>query len=129
MLKFAMPLYEAKYHETDDWMEISELELMDQLYRTYTYTKAGYDKLLRAAGFNRLEYYYPLPTYKQLESLIPLTQPSLLAFYYDYLQTLPDQDEDEITDQIKELEIKAIADGDIEQKVSSYAIIVEKANG
>jgi hypothetical protein len=36
MLKFAMPLYEAKYHETEDWMEISELELMDQLYRTYT---------------------------------------------------------------------------------------------
>ena len=35
MLKFAMPLYEAKYHEEDDWVEISELELMDQLYRTF----------------------------------------------------------------------------------------------
>ena len=35
MLKFAMPLYEAKYHEADEWTEISELELMDQLYRTY----------------------------------------------------------------------------------------------
>ncbi len=35
MLKFAMPLYEAKYHEEDEWMEVSELELMDQLYRTY----------------------------------------------------------------------------------------------
>jgi hypothetical protein len=31
-----MPLYEAKYHEEDEWMEISELKLMDQLYRTYT---------------------------------------------------------------------------------------------
>ena len=36
MLKFAMPLYEAKYFDEDDWMEVSELELMDQLYRTYT---------------------------------------------------------------------------------------------
>jgi len=35
MLKFAMPLYEAKYHEGDKWEEISELKLMDQLYRTY----------------------------------------------------------------------------------------------
>ena len=35
MLKFAMPLYEAKYHEDDEWMEISEITLMDQLYRTY----------------------------------------------------------------------------------------------
>ena len=36
MLNFAMPLYEAKYHEKDEWLEISELTLMDQLYRTYT---------------------------------------------------------------------------------------------
>ncbi len=32
---FTMPLYEAKHHGEDEWMEISELELMDQLYRTY----------------------------------------------------------------------------------------------
>jgi hypothetical protein len=35
MLNYAMPLYEAKFHERDEWMEVSELELMDQLYRTY----------------------------------------------------------------------------------------------
>ena len=35
MLKFAMPLYEAKCHEGDEWIEISELKLMDQLYQTY----------------------------------------------------------------------------------------------
>ena len=35
MLKYAMPLYEAKYHVGDEWMEISELNLMDQLYRTH----------------------------------------------------------------------------------------------
>lgn len=35
MLMYAMPLYEVKYHEKDEWLEISELEIMDQLYRTY----------------------------------------------------------------------------------------------
>ena len=35
MAMFAMPLYEVKYHEKDEWVEISDLELMDQLYRTY----------------------------------------------------------------------------------------------
>lgn len=35
MSMFAMPLYEVKYHGEDEWMEISDLELMDQLYRTY----------------------------------------------------------------------------------------------
>jgi len=35
MLMFSMPLYEAKYHEMDTWQEISELELMDELYKSY----------------------------------------------------------------------------------------------
>ena len=32
---FSMPLYEAKYDNGDVWQEISELELMDELYKTY----------------------------------------------------------------------------------------------
>jgi hypothetical protein len=32
---FSMPLYEAKYDNEDAWQEISELKLMDELYRTY----------------------------------------------------------------------------------------------
>ena len=35
MSGFEMPLYEVKYHEKDDWVEISELKLMDQLYRSF----------------------------------------------------------------------------------------------
>jgi hypothetical protein len=30
-----MPLYEAKYDDEDAWQEISELKLMDELYRTF----------------------------------------------------------------------------------------------
>jgi hypothetical protein len=35
MLMFSMPLYEVQYHEEGVWREISELELMDDLYRMY----------------------------------------------------------------------------------------------
>jgi hypothetical protein len=36
MLNYAMPLYEVKYNEEDRWIEISDLEIMDELYKTYT---------------------------------------------------------------------------------------------
>lgn len=35
MLTYALPLYEVKYQEEDDWKQISELELMDELYKTF----------------------------------------------------------------------------------------------
>ena len=35
MLMFEMPRYEVKNNEGDNWKELSELELMDELYKTY----------------------------------------------------------------------------------------------
>ena len=35
MLTYEMPLYEVKYYEEDDWKEISELALMDELYKSF----------------------------------------------------------------------------------------------
>ena len=32
---FAMPRYEVKYRENQEWEEISELEFMDELYKLY----------------------------------------------------------------------------------------------
>ena len=32
---FRMPRYEVKYKENEEWKEISELELIDGLYRLY----------------------------------------------------------------------------------------------
>ena len=32
---FEMPRYEVKKHETDEWKEITELELMDELYKIF----------------------------------------------------------------------------------------------
>lgn len=34
-MMWAMPLYEVKYHEDDEWTEISDVELVDQLYKTF----------------------------------------------------------------------------------------------
>ena len=36
MLNYAIPLYEVKYNEEGKWIEISDLEIMDELYKTYT---------------------------------------------------------------------------------------------
>jgi len=35
MLMYSMPRYEVRYHEDGDWDEISELALMDELYKTF----------------------------------------------------------------------------------------------
>ena len=34
-MMFAMPLYEVRYHDWEKWEEISEIELMDGLYKIY----------------------------------------------------------------------------------------------
>ena len=34
-MMFAMPRYEVKYHDWDKWEEISDIELMDELYKIY----------------------------------------------------------------------------------------------
>jgi hypothetical protein len=35
MLMFAMPRYEVKFQEDGEWKELSDLELMDELYKTF----------------------------------------------------------------------------------------------
>lgn len=47
MLNFAMPMYEAKYHDKDEWIEISELTLMEQLYRTYRKVTPAIKQMIR----------------------------------------------------------------------------------
>ena len=46
ILKFAMPLYEIRYHDKADWEEISELELMDGLYRIYNKVTPAIKKMI-----------------------------------------------------------------------------------
>ncbi len=46
MLMFSMPLYEVKYDEGDAWQEISELELMDELYKTFNKVTPAIKKMI-----------------------------------------------------------------------------------
>lgn len=32
---YTMPLYEVRYHDKEDWEDISDVELMDRLYKVY----------------------------------------------------------------------------------------------
>lgn len=32
---YTMPLYEVRYHDREEWEEISDVELMERLYKTY----------------------------------------------------------------------------------------------
>jgi ubiquinone/menaquinone biosynthesis C-methylase UbiE len=45
-------------------------------YRTYTYTKRGYQKLLGDAGFAATSCYWAVPAYNEPHNLIPLTMPA-----------------------------------------------------
>jgi SAM-dependent methyltransferase len=49
-------------------------------YRNYLYSSRGYRKLLRKAGFSRVEVYLALPSYNQPKALIPLD--SRIFSYY-----------------------------------------------
>ena len=47
MTWYEMPLYYVKYHEKDDWAEISELELMDQLYQSFNKVTPAIKEMLK----------------------------------------------------------------------------------
>lgn len=49
-------------------------------YDTYTYSKSGYEKLLREAGFKNFEFYLPYPGYNLPRVMIPYDNLSALSF-------------------------------------------------
>ena len=68
MLKYAMPLYEAKYHGGDEWMEISEINLMDQLYRTHNKVTPAIKEMIKG---NEVETPYGICRLKLKGETIP----------------------------------------------------------
>ncbi|MDO8589706.1 MAG: class I SAM-dependent methyltransferase [bacterium] len=49
-------------------------------YDTYTYTKSGYEKLLREAGFNNIEFYLTYPGYNLPRMMIPYDNLNALSY-------------------------------------------------
>ena len=46
-----MPRYEVRYDENEEWKEISELELMDGLYRLYHRVTPAIKEMLKGRQF------------------------------------------------------------------------------
>ena len=44
---YSLPLYEAKYHETGEWQEISEVELMEGLYGVFDKVTPAIQKMMQ----------------------------------------------------------------------------------
>jgi len=49
-------------------------------YRTYTYTRIGYESMLHAAGFNKVKFFWPVFTYQDPEYLVALDDHSALRY-------------------------------------------------
>lgn len=41
-------------------------------YRTYIYSKFGYQKMLKRAGFKEIQFFLPLPSYRNFKMIVPM---------------------------------------------------------
>jgi hypothetical protein len=46
-MKFEMPRYEFRIHDDPDWKEISEIQLMDGLYKVYNKVTPAIKEMIR----------------------------------------------------------------------------------
>ena len=51
-------------------------------YRTFTYSKNGYRKILQRSGFANVDFYWSNPGYNQPYSLLPLSQPEWVKEHF-----------------------------------------------
>lgn len=54
-----------------------------QDYSEYTYSYKGYEKILKGTGFGNLSFYAALPSYRELEVIIPLDKDRSIEYYYE----------------------------------------------
>ena len=57
---FTMPRYEVKYKENEEWKEISELELIDGLYKLYHRISPAIKELIEGKELHTAEAFYRL---------------------------------------------------------------------
>lgn len=93
-------------------------------YRTYTHSYPGYEKLLKGAGFGKIDFYAPVPDYKMLTALLPLEDSGPYRYYIDHLW--PNAEPGSLGQNVKNLERVALDKGTLRDHVASYSIIAEK---
>jgi len=72
-MMFAMPLYEVRYNDWEQWQEISEIELMDGLYKIYKKVTPAIKKMIRGEKIVTPEAVYRLKLKGGGHSEIPTT--------------------------------------------------------
>ena len=57
---YALPLYEAKYNEKEEWKEISEVELMEGLYKVFDKVASAIEEIIEGKEIDTPEAVYRL---------------------------------------------------------------------
>lgn len=92
-------------------------------YRTYTYDKSGYEKMLEKAGFKCINFYYPYPDYKTINSIMELDNQTISFFNENIDKKL---NVNTFNGRVQSLQTNITKQGNIENYVSSYGIIAKK---
>ena len=57
---YSLPLYEAKYKESEEWHEISEVELMEGLYKVFDKVTPAIQEIIEGKEVNTPQAVYRL---------------------------------------------------------------------
>ena len=57
---YILPLYEAKYSESEEWQEISEVELMEGLYKVFDKVTPAIQEIIAGKEINTPQAVYRL---------------------------------------------------------------------
>ena len=68
---YALPLYEAKYNEKEEWKEISEVELMEGLYKAFEQVTPAIKEMIEGKEIDTPEAVYRLKIKGGERSYIP----------------------------------------------------------
>ena len=66
-MKFEMPRYEVRYFNMEDWLEISEIEVMDGLYKIYEKVTPAIKEMIMGMEVETPDAVYRLKLNKMLE--------------------------------------------------------------
>ena len=68
---YALPLYEAKYNEREDWEQISEVELMEGLYKVFDKVAPAIKEMMEGKEIDTPEGVYRLKIKGGERSILP----------------------------------------------------------
>ena len=68
---YALPLYEAKYNEKEEWKQISEVELMAELYKVFDKVTPAIKEMMEGKEIDTPEAVYRLKIKGGERSILP----------------------------------------------------------